>query len=82
MQTPLPRNSLITKTQWILIRDKEQYIKFLAMTVISHILMKQIAGFSIRKKEHLADIRHLRFDKSALTKHVFVNEHSMDWINS
>ena len=23
--------------------------------------------FSIRKKEHLADIRHLQFDKSALT---------------
>ena len=28
-------------------------------------------SFSIRKKEHLADIRHLRFDESALTKHVF-----------
>ena len=36
-------------------------------------------SFSIRKREHLADIRHLRFDKSALTKHVFDNEHSMDW---
>ena len=28
---------------------------------------------SIRKKEHLTDIRHLRFDKLALTKHVFDN---------
>ena len=37
-------------------------------------------SFSIRKKEHLADIRHLRFDKSALTKHVFDNEqfHGLD----
>ena len=39
-------------------------------------------SFSIRKKEHLADIRHLRFDTSALTKHVFDNEHSMDWTNA
>ena len=38
--------------------------------------------FPIRKKEHLADIRHLRFDKSALTKHVFNNEHSLDWANA
>ena len=36
-------------------------------------------SFSIRKKEHLSDIRHLWFDKSALTKHVFDSEHSMDW---
>ena len=39
-------------------------------------------SFSIRKKEHLADIPHLRFDKSALPKHVFDNEHSMDWTNA
>ena len=39
-------------------------------------------SFSIRKKEHLADIRRLRFDKSALTKHVFDNERSMDWTNA
>ena len=39
-------------------------------------------SFPICKKEHLADIRHLRFDKSALTKHVFDNEHSMDWTNA
>ena len=39
-------------------------------------------SFSIHKKEHLADIRHLRFDKSALTEHVFGNEHSMDWTNA
>ena len=39
-------------------------------------------SFSKRKKEYLADIRHLRFDKSALTKHVFDNEHSMDWTNT
>ena len=38
--------------------------------------------FFIRKKKHLADIRHLRFNKSALTKHVFDNEHSMDWTNA
>ena len=40
------------------------------MTVTSHTLAKQKRSFSIRKKEHLANIRHLRFDKSALTKHV------------
>ena len=39
-------------------------------------------SFSIRKTEHLADIRHLQFDKSALTKYVFDNEHSMDWTNA
>ena len=39
-------------------------------------------SFSIRKKEHLADIWHLRFDKSALNKHVFDSEHSMDWTNA
>ena len=39
-------------------------------------------SFSIRKKEHLADIRHLRFDKSALAKHFFAKKHSMDWTNA
>ena len=39
-------------------------------------------SFSIRKKEHLADIRHLWFDKSALTKRDFDNEHSMGWTNA
>ena len=39
-------------------------------------------SFSIRKKEHLVDIRHLRFDWSAPTKQVFDNEHSMDWANA
>ena len=39
-------------------------------------------SFSIRKKEHLADIRHLQFDKSALTKHAFDYKHSMDWANA
>ena len=39
-------------------------------------------SFSISKKEHLADIRHLRFDESALTKHVFDTEHCMDWTNA
>ena len=29
--------------------------------------------------QKLADFRHLRFDKSALTKHVFDNEHSINW---
>ena len=38
-------------------------------------------SFSIHKKEHLADIRHLRFNKSALIKHVFDNKHSIDWTN-
>ena len=37
---------------------------------------------SIRKKEHLTDIHHLRFDKLALTKHVFDKERSMDWTNA
>ena len=27
----------------------------------------------------ITDIRHLRFNKSALTKRVFDDEHSMDW---
>ena len=39
-------------------------------------------SFSKCKKVHLADIRHLRLDKSAPTKHVFDNEHSMDWTNA
>ena len=39
-------------------------------------------SFSIRKKEHLAGNRHLRLDKSALTKHVFDDEHPMDWTNA
>ena len=39
-------------------------------------------SFSIRKREHLADIWHLQFYKSALTKHVFDNERSMDWTNA
>ena len=38
--------------------------------------------FSIRKKEHVAHLRQLPFDKSALTKHVFDNEHFMDWTNA
>ena len=58
-----------------------QYIKFLTMTVTSHTLAKQNAFF-YPQKEHLADIRHLLFDKSVLTKHVFDNEHSMDWTNA
>ena len=37
-------------------------------------------SFSIRK--HLAEIRHLQFDESALTKHVLNNKHSMDWTNA
>ena len=52
------------------------------MTVTSHTLAKQNAAFPSAKTEHFADIRHLRFDKSALTKHVFDNEHSMDWANA
>ena len=50
------------------------------MTVTSHRLAKH--SFSIRKKVHLADIRHLRFNKSALTKHVFDNEHFKNWTNA
>ena len=41
-----------------------------------------VKSSQVRKKEHLADIQHLRFDKSALTKHVFDNEYSMDWTNA
>ena len=52
------------------------------MTATSPTLAKQNAVFPSAKKEHLADIRHLRFDKSALTKHVFDNEHSTDWTNA
>ena len=44
-------------------------------------ISETIRSFSITQKEHLADIRHLRFDKSALTKHVFDNDYSMDWTN-
>ena len=39
-------------------------------------------SFSIRKKEHLADIGHLQLDESALTKHIFGNEYSMEWSNA
>ena len=52
------------------------------MPVTSHTLAKQNAVFPSAKKEHLADIRHLRFDKSALTKDVFDNENSMVWANA
>ena len=59
--------------------DKEQYIKF---DYDFSYIGKTKRSFSIRKKEHLADFQHLQFDKSALTKHVFDNEHSMDWTNA
>ena len=39
-------------------------------------------SFSNCKKKLFAYNQNLRFDKSALTKHVFDNEHSMDWINA
>ena len=39
-------------------------------------------SFFISKKEYLAGIRHLRFNKSALTKYVLDNEHSMDGTNA
>ena len=78
----MARNSLITQTQWTLLCDKEQYIKFPAHDCDFSYIGETKRSFSIRKKEHLADIRHLRFDKSALTKHVFDNEHSMDWTNA
>jgi len=32
-----------------------------------------------RHKEQMADVKHRRFDKSALTRHVFNLGHSMDW---
>ena len=38
--------------------------------------------FHSQKKEDLADIHHLPFDKSPLNKHVFDNEHSMNWTNA
>jgi len=34
------------------------------------------------KKEGIADIKHLRFEISALTKHVMDNEHSINWTNA
>ena len=42
-------------------------------------LAKQNTDFPYPKEEYSAD---LRFDKSALTKHVFNNQHSMDWTNA
>ena len=47
---PMYENSLITKTQWTLICDKEQYIKFHAMTATSRTLAKQNAVFPSAKK--------------------------------
>ena len=38
--------------------------------------------FESRQKEHIADVKHKRFDKSALTRHVFDLGHSMDWQQS
>jgi len=35
-----------------------------------------------RQKEHKADIKNKRFDKSALTQHTFDLNHRMDWANS
>ena len=70
-------NSLVTKTQWTLC-DKEQCIKFFAMTVTFHTLAKQNAAFPSAKRNTLTDIRHQRFSKSELTKYAFDNEHSMD----
>ena len=52
------------------------------MTVTSHTFAKQNAAFPSTKKEHLADVWHLSFDESALTKHVFDNEHPMNWTNA
>ena len=51
------------------------------ITVTSYTLVKQNVVFPSAKKD-LADVRHLQFDKSALTKHVFDNEHFMDWTNA
>jgi len=35
--------------------------------------------FETKHKEHIADVKHKRFDKSALTRHVFDLGHSTDW---
>ena len=51
------------------------------MSMTFNTLAKQNAVFP-SQKDHFADIRHLRFDKSALTKHVLDNEHFVDWINA
>ena len=48
--TPSARNSLVTRARWTLIGDKEQYIKFFAMTVTSHALANQNAVFPSAKK--------------------------------
>ena len=37
-------------------------------------------SFSIRKKEHSANIWHLRFDKSALTKYCMFSTTNIPWI--
>ena len=39
---------------------------------------KTKCSFSIHKKEHLAGIWHIQFDKSALTNHVYDKEHFSD----
>jgi len=40
-------------------------------------LKKQLELPSIRHKKHIADVKHRRFDKSALTRHVFDIGHCM-----
>ena len=35
-----------------------------------------------RHKEHMAEVKHRRFDRSALTRHVFDLDHSLDWQQS
>ena len=53
----------------------------MAMAMTFYIMAKQNAVFPSEKEKHKADIRLQRFDKSALTKHVFDHEHSMNWTN-
>jgi len=43
---------------------------------------KRSGSRETRQKEHKADIKNKRFDKSALTRHTFDLNHRMDWDNS
>ena len=40
---------------------------------------KRYLGTRHKEKEHMADVKHRRFDRSASTRHVFDSGHSMDW---
>jgi len=43
---------------------------------------KQTISRDYRHKEHTAGVKHRRFDRSALTRHVFDLGHTIDWQDS